>query len=312
MNNTVEVTEVWKRYASASTYALKGVSATFPEGRVIGLLGHNGAGKSTLIKLIIGLIRASAGHIGVFGVSPSGPNARTVRRRLAYLPENVTFYGNLTGREVIGYLAGLKQASPEQGLSLMERVGLTDAMGWRVGMYSKGMRQRLGLAQALLGAPGLLLLDEPTTGLDPIATRDFYRILGELRAEGRTVIVSSHLLAELEPHLDQAVILGHGKVLAYGTLDQMRARADLPVTMSIRSSRPIGALLRESWRRELGVVLGAEHDLWTVLEVPPKHKMEVGRALMERQEVTDIDMKEATLETLYAQLSTQREADAQE
>lgn len=296
----VEMESVSKRFGG--TLALCGVSMSLPTGRVIGLLGHNGAGKSTLIKLILGLIRASAGTLLVFGRPPSGPKARSVRERVAYLPENVTFYDNLTGCEIIAYLASLKRVPKKSALALLDKTGLGDAGDRRVRTYSKGMRQRLGLAQALLGSPELLLLDEPTTGLDPMATLDFYRLVRELRGEGRTLVISSHLLGELEPHLDYAVILGHGQVLAHGTMAELREDAALPVTITVRLADTTEGLTQQPWLTRLGVAVRSQQASLIELEVPRQHKMEVMRILMDRATLTDINVREPTLARLYAHM----------
>lgn len=300
MDNTVEVIDVTKRYPTG--WALNQVSALFPKGCVIGLLGHNGAGKSTLIKLILGLISPSTGQIRLFGCPPEGHGSRKLRAGVAYLPENVAFYGSLTGREVIEYFAALKQVPRQQGWHLLERTGLTEAANRRVSTYSKGMRQRLGLAQALLGAPELLLLDEPTTGLDPMATLDFYALIGELKAEGKTIIISSHLLAELEPHLDHAVILGHGCVLAQGTVEQMRESAGLPVTISVRTAGE--GMPEMSSLSELGVTVRSQWQSHVELDVPAGNKLLAVRELMKIPALTDIDVREPTLASLYARLGT--------
>ncbi len=205
MTHAIDISSLGKQYKGVA--ALAGVSATVPMGKVVGLLGHNGAGKSTLIKLILGLIEPTSGHVEVLGQSPWGSQAVALRRRVGYLPESVAFYGNLTGTEIITYLAKLKRAPRQQAGELLQRVGLDAARDRRVSTYSKGMRQRLGLAQALLASPELVVLDEPTAGLDPQATRELYEIVAELRTEGHSVLVSSHVLAELEPHIDSALIV---------------------------------------------------------------------------------------------------------
>ena len=235
MNNAIEINSLGKQYKGVA--ALVGVSATVPMGKVIGLLGHNGAGKSTLIKLILGLIEPTSGQVEVLGQSPWGSHAVALRRRIGYLPESVAFYGNLTGTEVIDYLAKLKRAPRQQVSELLKRVGLDSAKNRRVSTYSKGMRQRLGLAQALLASPELVVLDEPTAGLDPQATRELYAILGELRAEGHSVLVSSHVLAELEPHIDSALILRQGELLAAGSVSELRRQSGLPGVVVVQLDR---------------------------------------------------------------------------
>lgn len=295
---SIEVDSLSKRYENA--FVLDDVSTKIPQGQIIGLLGHNGAGKSTLIKLIIGLIAPTAGQVQVLGGTPHGPASHSLRARIGYLPENATFYANLTGIEVINYLAKLKKTAKGQGRSLLDRMGLANAMNRRISTYSKGMRQRLGLAQALLGAPELLLLDEPTTGLDPMATLDFFNLISELREQGKTVLISSHLLAELEPHLDGAVILGEGRVLAQGTMAQMREAAGLPIIISARFSSNVNYLKREQWLMDLANRVQVHSSQHIELDVPLHNKMVVVRHLMNVPALVDITVKEPTLARLYA------------
>lgn len=297
MSNTIEARALSKCYGS--TYALNDVTMAVPSGQVIGLLGHNGAGKSTLIKLVLGLIRPTAGRIRTLGSDPFGRDSDGFRVNVGYLPENATFYANLTAGEVMDYLAALKRTSKRSGRKLLERVGLSSAVNRHVATYSKGMRQRLGLAQALLASPDLLLLDEPTTGLDPMATRDFFVLVHELREAGKTILISSHLLAELEPHLDRAVILGDGRVLAQGTVSELRGRAGLPVHVSARFSAGIDAVLDQPWLTELACTVLAQDATEISLDVPIENKVEVVRRLMALPDLADIRVAEPTLASLY-------------
>ena len=214
---------VTKPYGSRRTplLALDNVSLRVPRGQLFGLIGHNGAGKSTLFKLVLGLITPSQGRIQVNGCTVNGPDFRTTRRALGYLPENLVLYDNLTGLETLRFFARLKGAPQTQCAALLDRVGLTRAGGRAVREYSKGMRQRLGFAQALLGDPQLLLLDEPTTGLDPSAIRDFYDQLDLLRSQGVTLVISSHILAELQQRVDALAMLSNGRVCAQGSVQAL-------------------------------------------------------------------------------------------
>jgi Cu-processing system ATP-binding protein len=294
MNHAIEFEALAKRYGTLA--ALDGVSACVPRGQVIGLLGHNGAGKSTLIKLILGLIAPSSGRLAVLGQSPWREHA--LRRRIGYMPESAALYASLSGRELLDYLARLKQAPRGQAQALLERVGLAHAADRRIGTYSKGMRQRLGLAQALLGSPELVLLDEPTTGLDPQATRELYRIVGELRADGRCVLVSSHLLAELEPHIDGALILRQGKLLAAGSLDALSEQAALPAQVLLRPREH--AMPELIARLETGGLSAQPRaDGRLELQVPRASKLRMLRELLADPAVVDLDVREPTLAQLY-------------
>ncbi|WP_163557793.1 ABC transporter ATP-binding protein [Halomonas sp. NO4] len=292
----IAMAAVSKRFGALT--ALDEVSLTLGEGEVLGLMGHNGAGKSTSMKLILGLIRPTAGHLEVFGRDPSGAEANALRQRLGYLPENVQFYEQLSGAEVLRYFARLKRVDRRRVETLLERVGLTHAMHRRVKTYSKGMRQRLGLAQALLGEPRLLLLDEPTVGLDPMATRDFYTMVDELRGKGVSVVLCSHVLPGVERHIDRAAILGQGRLLAAGTIDELREVADLPLVVRLRTSQPAETLARQL--HAFGVVVTPGGGGRLVLAVPARAKVEVLRSLMADGAVEDIDLEPPTLESLYA------------
>ena len=225
MTGTVKILKVVKRFGQVE--AVRDVSFDLREGETVALVGHNGAGKTTLIKLMLGLIRPMSGSIRVLGEDPAAGEF-AARRRLGYLPENVSFNAALTGRETLAFYARLKREGRGTVSPLLDRVGLGHAADRRVGTYSKGMRQRLGLAQALLGEPRVLLLDEPTTGMDPALRQSFYEIVEELRRRGATVLLSSHALTELEERAGRVVIMNRGVKVADGTLDELRRIARLP------------------------------------------------------------------------------------
>jgi ABC-2 type transport system ATP-binding protein len=202
-----------KRYGA--TDALAGVDLEVGEGELVGLLGPNGAGKSTLVKIACGLVRASAGGAEICG-SPAGSHA--AREQLGYLAELFRFPGWYSADELLALhqrLAPSEGGADERG-ELLRLVGLTDARDRRVEEMSKGMQQRLGIAQALVGNPRLLLLDEPTSALDPAGRRTVRGLLEELRGRGVSVLLNSHLLSEIELVCDRVVILLAGRVVAAG------------------------------------------------------------------------------------------------
>ena len=230
-SNIVEARGATKDFGTVQ--AVKGVDLTIAAGELFGLIGHNGAGKSTLFKMMLGLIPITSGEILLDGEKVNGPRFRETRRKIGYLPENVVLYDNLTGIETLYFFADLKAVPRKDCPALLEKVGLSHAASRRVREYSKGMRQRLGFAQALLGTPRLLFLDEPTTGLDPGAIRDFYRILRELRDEGVTMVLTSHILAEIQERVDRLAIMEGGLIRATGTVQELREGMNLPLTLEI-------------------------------------------------------------------------------
>ncbi|KFE36559.1 ABC transporter ATP-binding protein [Thioclava atlantica] len=222
------VTELGVRYGRLQ--ALDGVNLSVAPGERLALLGHNGAGKSTLFKTILAFLPPATGQVTVAGHPPGTDAARTA---VNYLPETVAFPGTVTGAEVLRYFSGLRRAPFSAISGLLDRVGLAEAAQRPVGGYSKGMRQRLGLAQALIGTPRLLLLDEPTSGLDPISRRDFYAVIAEAAGRGCSVLLSSHGLEEIEHRTERIAILSRGRLVADGTLDDLARRAALPTTIRV-------------------------------------------------------------------------------
>jgi ABC-2 type transport system ATP-binding protein len=216
--NALAVRGLRKRYGSVD--ALKGVDLEVGEGELVGLLGPNGAGKSTLVKIAVGLVRPTGGTAEVAGARAGSRDARAV---LGYLAELFRFPGWYTADEVLELhqrLAGSRGGSAER-TRLLELVALSDAAQRRVDGMSKGMQQRLGIAQALVGTPRLLLLDEPTSALDPVGRRTVRLLLEELRARGVSVLLNSHLLSEIELVCDRVTILLGGEVVAAGTPAQL-------------------------------------------------------------------------------------------
>jgi ABC-2 type transport system ATP-binding protein len=218
-----------KRYGR--TQALAGVDLEVEPGQLVGLLGPNGAGKSTLVKIACGLVRPSGGEVEIAG-APAGSLA--ARRSLGYLAELFRFPGWMTADEVLTLHQRLAASpgGPKERVELLELVGLADARRTRVSAMSKGMQQRLGIAQAMVGAPPLLLLDEPTSALDPAGRRVVRRLLEELRARGVSVLLNSHLLSEVELVCDHVVIVDRGRVVAAGTPDELRHQGGVEVETS--------------------------------------------------------------------------------
>ncbi|HSP08366.1 MAG TPA: ABC transporter ATP-binding protein [Candidatus Dormibacteraeota bacterium] len=204
------------------TVAVAGLTMTVPRGEVFGFLGPNGAGKTTSVKLLLGLLKPTSGQAWLLG-RPIGDLA--TRRRIGYLPELFRYQAWLSAREVLALhceLAPLPRSSWDDEISTaLETVGLTERARDRVGTFSKGMQQRLGLGAALLGEPELVFLDEPTSALDPVGRHDVRQIIRGLASRGSAVFLNSHLLSEVEQVCDRVAVVDHGRVIASGTMDEL-------------------------------------------------------------------------------------------
>ncbi|HEY4053208.1 MAG TPA: ABC transporter ATP-binding protein [Terriglobales bacterium] len=211
-----------RRFRSEKIAALSGVSFEVAQGEVCAFLGPNGAGKTTSMNILMGFIFPFSGRARVFGFQPGDVRGK---KRIGFLPENFAYYRYLTAETLLRYhlrLSGRHIADPA-GLiaSLLTKVKLDGYMGLKIGKYSRGMMQRLGIAQALLGDPDLLVLDEPTSGLDPAGRKEVRDLILALKAEGKTVFLSSHMLSEVEQVCDRVIIIDHGRVAGAGTMQQM-------------------------------------------------------------------------------------------
>src|SRR5271154_445635 len=228
--------------------AVDNVDFEVRRGEVFGLLGPNGSGKSTTVKLLLGLLNPTKGHIEVFGHSPRHVQTKS---RIGYLPEESYLYRYLNSRETLDFFGNLfhlsKGERDSRAEQLLEMVGLGKTQTRAVGEFSKGMQRRIGLAQALINDPDLVILDEPTAGLDPIGCREVKDLILALARRGKTVILSSHLLADVEDVCDRVVIYYGGRIHAQGPLRQLLAKPDaIRITMP-----PLG---RESMQKVLEVI----------------------------------------------------------
>ena len=223
-NWAVDLIDVRKTYGK-TVQALRGVNIQVGRGEIFGLLGPNGAGKTTLVKIMMTVVRPTHA-LGTLLGRPIGHRGKLAR--IGYLPENQQFPGYLTGAKVLSHYAALAKVPQarrrQQAQRLLERVGMSPWAGVRVDQYSKGMLQRLGIAQALMNDPELVVLDEPTDGLDPVGRRDVRELMLELRSRGTTIFLNSHLLSELEMVCDRVAILVDGLVARQGRLKELTER----------------------------------------------------------------------------------------
>jgi Cu-processing system ATP-binding protein len=298
---TLTLSQVTKTFQG--TLALDSVGFAVAAGERVALLGHNGAGKSTLMKIVLGLIPADSGQILVCGAPPGSAEAR---RHVAYLPENVAFHPALTGLEQLRYYLRLRGEPAAAAMGLLERVGLAEAAGRRIGTYSKGMRQRVGLAQALIGHPRLLVLDEPTSGLDPVSRREFYATLDGLATEGAAILLSSHALTEVEARTDRIVILSRGRMRANDTLANLRRQAALSIRVQV-TARP-GAADRVANELAAGRRNGVLVDLTCTQD---EKLARLGQIAGLGAMVEDVEVIPPSLEDLYTHFSRPTDAEAQ-
>ena len=294
MTPIVQISRLTKRYGSVE--ALKDVSLTVDPGKRVAVLGHNGAGKSTMMKIVLGLISFNSGKVDVCDAEPGSSRARS---QVAYLPENVSFHPSLTGEEQIRYYLSLRGENPDLSIELLDRVGLSHAARRRIGGYSKGMRQRVGLAQALIGHPRLLILDEPTSGLDPISRREFYDLLDQLAADGASILLSSHALTEVEARTDHIIILSGGRLVTEGTLADLRRRADLPFIIVVTPADGAESELASAFPR-----VERTKDGRLKLLCEQSQKLPVLSRIAEfGGKVVDLDMMPPSLEDIYSHFS---------
>jgi ABC-2 type transport system ATP-binding protein len=287
----------YRRIRGGSTAALDGLDLSVPEGGVFGFLGPNGAGKTTTIRCLLGLVRASGGRCRLLGQEPAG--LHRVIGRVGSIVESPTLYPRFSGRrnlELLGAIAGVGRSRARE---VLEQVGLAERADDQVKTYSLGMKQRLGIAAALLKDPELLILDEPANGLDPAGIVEVRELMRRLGREGRTVFVSSHILTEVQQTADRVAILAHG-----------RSRATGPVSEVLSSGHAAGLLVRvddvPAGLRVLAEAgIGATSDDGRIrVGLPPSDAARVTRTLADRGlYLTELRPDEADLETVFLELT---------
>ncbi|MDX2177766.1 MAG: ABC transporter ATP-binding protein [Candidatus Sumerlaeia bacterium] len=297
----IDVHNLVKRYGA--TLSLDGVSFAVPEGSVVGLLGPNGAGKSTTIRILTGLARPGSGSATIGGFDSERDHA-AIRARLGYLPELAPTYPDMTVEDFLGFMAGVRRIDGARARGEVDRVcALLDLGGWRGRLLrnlSKGTRQRAGIAQALLGEPSLVILDEPTAGLDPAQILEVRRIVAGLRGRA-TVLLSTHQLAEAEAVCDRVVVLNGGRVVLEGALAELTA-AGAALALRYRGDR--AALARELAARCPEVRAADAPDGAVLLgsDAAPEHwRARAAAAAVAAGELLALEDRRPTLESLFVQ-----------
>jgi ABC-type multidrug transport system ATPase subunit len=293
--HVIETRALSKRYGE-TIVAVDALDLRVRGGEVYGFLGPNGAGKTTTLRMLLGLIRPTAGDAAVLGGAPGSPDALA---RIGAMVEAPGLYPYLSGRDNLRVLAGHGGAPPERVDAVLAEVGLTDRAGERVKAYSMGMKQRLGVAAALLKDPELLILDEPTNGLDPAGMAEMRAFIRSLAQGGRTVVLSSHLMGEVEQVCDRVGVIRKGVLVAEGTVEQLRGRATLRVR-----AKPLGeaALLAARLPEVVGV---ATDDGALELSADVTAAAAINRALVTAGiEVSEISERRASLEDVFLELTT--------
>jgi ABC-2 type transport system ATP-binding protein len=289
--------------------ALDGVDLTVEEGEVFGFLGPNGAGKSTTINILLDFIRPTAGSAKVLGHDVR-EESKAIRERIGVLPEGYDVYERLTGREHMNFVIESKDADDDPR-ELLERVGVADAIDRRAGGYSKGMKQRLVLAMALVDEPDLLILDEPTTGLDPNGARQMRELIQEESERGATVFFSSHILSQVDAVCDTVGILQDGQLIAKDTVEGLRdAQGDMKLVVTVGGTENIdGTLDAVRSLSEVSAVTSSGSQITVSCESGAK--MNVLNAFEENGvTVDDFETQEASLEDLFSSYTGQSEVEA--
>lgn len=290
----IETEHLTKYYGK--TPVVDSLSLSVPEGSVYGFIGPNGAGKSTTMKMLLGLVKPNSGSIRLLGKSMTQQNRLSLLRQTGSLIESPACYGHLTGEENLQILAELKNV-PERNIDrVLEIVELTDSRR-KVQQYSLGMRQRLGIAQALLGNPKLLILDEPTNGLDPSGIQQMRSLIKDMPNRcGATVLISSHLLGEMEQMVDQVGIINHGRLLFQGELDDLRKHSQGDISLRVLHPEKAAPILGNSARLERGVFHLPAMDEARLAEL-------IGRLAAAQAGVVELNRATKTLEEIFLSLT---------
>lgn len=300
MGQTLKVMNLEKYYGDFA--AVKHINLKVGQGEIFALLGHNGAGKSTLIKMILGLVNPTAGEILIDGLSYRH-KGKEVREIIGYLPERMNFYDNLTARETITFYAKLRRVSPTRCEEVLEQVGLSEVKDRRVGAFSKGMQQRLGLAQAIMHRPKLLVLDEPTTGLDPVGILELKSMIRSWNREGTTVFFSSHNLGDVQELAQDIAVMHKGAVVAEGALVKLLQEYKLKtkIAIKVQNSQAKEWLLEQRFFDRFGTFEVQDDTIICFCE--SANKINVLQSLIVKGfNITDFSVIEPGLDLVYQQI----------
>jgi ABC-2 type transport system ATP-binding protein len=295
----LDVTKTYRRLLGGQQVAaLSQVSFSVAEGEVCAFLGPNGAGKTTSISILMGFLYADWGRIRVLGFEPGDVRAK---KRIGFVPENFAFYKHLNAEKLLQFHARLAGLAEENAIALIRdliaKVGLSGYGKLKIGRYSRGMVQRLGIAQSLLGDPELLILDEPTSGLDPSGRKEVRDVILSLKAVGKTIFLSSHLLSEVEQVCDQAVIIDRGRVVRAGTMKTLLDTGDQVEIVATTLPEELEAELRE-W----GATVKRSAQAVSIVASGARKREIVERLWLAGSDVLRLNPVKGSLEDLYMKL----------
>jgi Cu-processing system ATP-binding protein len=289
------------KFSYGKVSILNDISFSVGKGNCCALIGHNGAGKTTLIKLLLGTMKPNSGSVSLCQFNPIGNHEKQVKSQIGFVPESIHFQPNLTGLALMKYVAKLKKASFEDIQAKLKLTNIDFAQHKKISDYSKGMKQRLGLAQAMLGDPKVLILDEPASGLDPDSRQILYRSLQAHAKAGNTVMFSSHALNDIEAYIDHIILLNKGDVLMDCSIQKYRQSMKLPVTIEIQARDNDSQFLEEL--TQFGPV--EQKDGLIFVEVSYSKKLSALAFISAAVCVTDLRLMDASLEKIYHELLRQ-------
>ena len=297
MSSAISIAGLTKRFPG-DVLALDDVDLEVQDGEIFGFLGPNGAGKSTAINVLLDFVRPTSGTVSVLGMNPQTEGV-ALRQRVGVLPDGYHVYDRLTGRQHVQFAVDSKGTDDDVD-ALLERVDILDAADRKAGGYSKGMKQRLVLAMALVGDPDVLVLDEPTTGLDPNGAREIREIIREEAARGATVFFSSHILEQVEAVCDRVCILDEGRVVAVDTIENLRASVDADARMTVELDAVPGPETLDAVEAVDGVTAVTASDSTLTVACDPGVKTRVLDAIeAQGVEVRDFATERTSLEDLF-------------